>query len=170
MACIIESGYDLGCFSSGGVRRVLISTYTKDVVITGASAGRIDTITGNNQFFEYSQEIETASLAQSVSVNRQGGSLKFTQNVNLTMQGLTLEVRNAFSALAKAPLAVIVEDNNGQYWYVGEKNGARIDSAEFSTGVALDDAVGAVITILGIEPEAAQLVDPTIIDGLLTVV
>jgi len=166
--CIIDQGYDLGCFGSAGVSRVLISTYAPDAVYAaGATAGYIETVTGNNQYYVYQQEIETASLSQTTSVNRQGGSVKFSQTVELTLQGLNINTRNVFSALAKAPLNVIVEDNNGNYWLIGEKNGARIDSAEFSTGVALDDPIGAVITILGAEPEAAQMVDPTLIATLI---
>ena len=171
MPCIIDSGYSLGCFSAAGARRVLIATYDGAATFESTTDDSIiEAITTSSTFFVYEQEIETASLSQTVSVNRQGGSVKFEQTVSLALQGLSPEVRGNFESLAKAPLHVILEDANGQYWLVGQENGARVSTAEFSTGVAMDDNVGATLELLGVEGVAARSVDPSLIADLLAVV
>ena len=168
MACLVDSGFSLGCFTAAGARRVLIGTYDGSATFDSTTDDSIiEAITTTSTYFVFEQEIETASLSQTVSVNRQGGSVKFEQTVSLALQGLTPETRKAFQMLAVAPLHVIIEDANGQYWLVGQENGARVSSAEFSTGVAMDDNVGATIELLGIEAVAARNVDSVLIDPLV---
>ena len=101
MPCIIDSGYSLGCFSAAGAKRVLIATYDGAATFEStADDSIIEAITTTSTYFVYEQEIETASLSQTVSVNRQGGSVKFEQTVSLALQGLSPEVRGNFESLA----------------------------------------------------------------------
>tara|TARA_R110002167_G_scaffold287240_1_gene492122 strand:+ start:3463 stop:3975 length:513 start_codon:yes stop_codon:yes gene_type:complete len=169
MACIIDAGTTLGCFEAGGIRRILIGTYDGTAIFDDSAVpGLIDAITTTSQFYIFEQEIESASLSQTVSVNRQGGTIKFSQSVAMILQGLTIETRNAFQMLSTAPLHIIVQDNNGRYWLVGEKNGARVDSADFNSGLALDDNAGASMSMLGVEAVSAKEVEASAAEGLLT--
>jgi sugar lactone lactonase YvrE len=48
-----------------------------------------------------------------------------------------------------------VIDQNGNYWYIGNKNGARVTAATPGVGKAMGDLNGAVITFEGKEQVTA---------------
>lgn len=169
MACIIDSGYELGCFSAAGARRVLVGTFNPEF-FAGVTVDAESTITGSTvspEMYVFQQEIESASLAQSTTVSRQNGAVSFEQTVSLMLQGLTPAVRNSVQMLATAPLMVIIEDNNGQYLVAGIKNGMRVSTSNFGTGLSMDDLAGASLELLGKEAESAYFISPSVAEGFI---
>lgn len=76
--------------------------------------------------------------------------------------GYAIEVK----MIARAKMTVIVEDNNGKYWLMGQTNGVRLVSSESGTGAALGDRNGYSLSFQGQEFDNAPEVDPTVIAGL----
>ena len=50
--------------------------------------------------------------------------------------------RNEVKMIARAKMTIIIEDNNGKYWLMGETNGVRLTSGEAGSGTALGDRNG----------------------------
>jgi len=70
--------------------------------------------------------------------------------------------------LAGADLHVIVETQNGVYWWVGLKNGANLTASTAGAGKAYGDLNGYNITITGSEPLLANELSSTAF-GTLTI-
>jgi hypothetical protein len=75
------------------------------------------------------------------------------------------------AALYKAGLknlAIIIQDNNGVYWLMGEQFGAKIsDDTNANTGTAMgDDGTGFSVTFKANEPLFAREVTNSIIAAL----
>ena len=63
--------------------------------------------------------------------------------------------------LAQSTLMVIVLDQNGKYWVVGESNGADLVSSTQSAGKAYGDLNGTTVSIEGKESSPAREMDAT---------
>ena len=63
--------------------------------------------------------------------------------------------RKRIEELGETSMHVIVETQNGDYWFVGLKNGADLTGSTSSTGQAYGDLNGYTTTITGLEPKMA---------------
>jgi len=66
--------------------------------------------------------------------------------------------RNEIKLLSRAKLSVIIKDNNGIYWLMGETNGVRMTAGDNGTGTALGDRNGYSLSFQGQEPEPMAIV------------
>lgn len=155
MACLITDGYALGCRDSiGGVQKIYIGEYngssltwilgTDDIIAT-FSAGTVS-------FFEFEQENETASFAQTGQFSNENGTSFYEQVVEITLQKLDAALRNQIKILGQGKWRVIVLDQRGNYWLVGAQNPVRVTGSTPGTGKAFGDLNGAIITFTGKEP------------------
>ena len=63
----------------------------------------------------------------------------------------------------------IVEDNNGNLFYCGLKNGLEVTGGTIVTGAAMGDMSGYTITIVGEEPVPANFITTTLTAAGVTV-
>ena len=66
-------------------------------------------------------------------------------------------IRNQLRLLAQnTNLKVIVETNNGSYWYLGETFGMTLSAGSGESGTAYGDRNGYSVTLTGLEAEPAR--------------
>lgn len=170
MSCVLDSGYSLGCRDNiGGLQKVYIrnwsasTTYTYDV--NGVVTGGTNTAT---PFYTFEQRNETAEFAPGEGQHSlENGTNFWNQNVNLTFHKYQASLRDLLYVMAQTELEIIVLDQNGKYFLVGEQNGANLIGSNASVGKAFGDLNGVTINLQAKEPGPAREISSTFI-GTLT--
>ena len=175
MSCILGNGVTLGCKDSlGGVKEVLIASYTNDEVYTyetddtSVDFGMVTGIAGSGTFYRFEMRQEQGEFVQQGQHSIENGSNYWEQSVSLVFVKNNAVDRNTLLVLAQSTLLIIVKDQNNTYWLVGELNGAEISESTQSSGKGYGDLNGTTITLMGKEAAPARKVDDAIIAGLLT--
>ena len=174
MSCILENGVTLGCKDSlGGVKEVLIASYTNNEVYTyetddtSDDFGMITGISGNGQFYRFEMRQQQGEFIQQGQHSIENGSNFWEQSVSLVFVKNNAKDRNTLLVLAQSTLLIVVKDQNGTYWLVGELNGAEISESTQSSGKAYGDLNGTTITLMGKEATPARKIDATVAEALI---
>jgi len=96
----------------------------------------------------------------------ENGTNFWEQAVSLIFTKNDSALRNSLKLLAQSTLLVIVKDQNGKYWVVGEQNGADLTASTQSAGKAYGDLNGSTVTITGKEPCPAREISQAAFDSL----
>lgn len=159
MACIITSGYSLGCRDSiGGIQSVYIGEFngpslTWTLGTDLASPDIIGTFSGATvSFWEFEQEIETGSFTQAGQFSTENGTSFYEETVEITLQKLDASLRNKIKILGQGRWRIIVLDQRGKYWLVGAQNPVRVSASTPGVGKAYGDLNGSVLTFMGKDP------------------
>lgn len=164
MACNITEGWVLGCRdNTGGIQRVLIKTfgasqsysYDTDGIITGASY--------SETFYEFEQTSEAAEFIQEGQHSIENGTNFWQQTVNLVFHKYQASLRDLIYVLAQQEVIILVQDQNGKWFLIGEQNGANLTASTGNVGKAYGDMNGATVTLLAKEPSPAREVSTTYI-------
>ena len=65
---------------------------------------------------------------------------------------------------------IIVEDNNGKFFYTGLKNGREVTGGTIVSGAAMGDLSGFTLTIVGEEPVPANIILTSLTTAGVTIV
>jgi hypothetical protein len=154
MACNLTAGIQLGCRdNTGGLATLWITDYTNVTSITQNSGDTITAISGTGTFYEF-QLIRTSSqLTETVNASLENGTVFYQGEVVTYFNKLGQDKRNILKTLAQSQrLAIVAEDNNGQFFYLGQTYGCFISAGTSVTGKALGDANGYNMTFQYLEP------------------
>jgi hypothetical protein len=154
MACNLTSGILLGCRdNTGGLSTLWITDYTNVTSLTQNSGDTITAISGTGTFYEF-QLIRTSSqLTETVNASLENGTVFYQGEIVTYFNKLGQDKRNILKTLAQSQrLAIVAEDNNGQYFYLGHTYGCFISAGTSVTGKALGDANGYNMTFQYLEP------------------
>lgn len=129
------AGIQLDCTNSlGGIKTVYIANYgdvdgqpeldvVDDSTPTSADTtyGMITAITmsGDAKFKPYQFRKQTGSMTSTLNVDETAGINYVSTELSLVFTKMETAKRLEMSALAKGQLAVIVEDSNNKFWYLG---------------------------------------------------
>lgn len=152
----------------GGIKRVLIANAddVASVTITSDEVSAI-TMSGGAVFHEYAFRPNTSSMTSTWQVNNENGTNYVQTLLSMVFNRMETTKRVAIMALAQADVVAIVEDNNGQYWYLGYDSPMFINAGDGPTGTAYADRNGYSITLEDDSKELPYMVDDSIISGLL---
>lgn len=161
MSCFINSGISLGCADSlGSLKTVYIlgdSGHTVTSVATDVDEA-ITGFTGSGTFYKFDVKRNTSSLTQVINKSFENGTVFYAQDLVLAFYKYDVEKRNIVRLMAQDDnLKVIVEDQNGTQYYLGEQNGLFLGTGQSETGLAVGDKNGFSITLTGQEPTLAKL-------------
>lgn len=137
-----------------GVRNVYI-TYYDDVTVPASavseSAHTISNVTLSSGVNWYTYEFarNTSSLDSTLTKDDANGTRYYTNTLTLVFNKLTAQKHLEVMALAAEKLAVIVEDNNGHFWFLGYDSYVSGTAEEVGTGASADDRNGYSVTIEG---------------------
>ena len=162
---ITLNGLAQACDASvGGIKNVYLAKFD-DVVVAkaGVEAGELDmTITEQThptaditvktsatKFQRYYVRRGSSSMTSTLTVDDANGVSYVSTDLVLTFAKMDKEKRAEIEALTvkAADLAVIVEDANGQRWYLGAGNPVLRSAAAGQTGQAMGDANNYSITL-----------------------
>ena len=163
MSCNILNGFEVGCNDSiGGVAEFWIANMPTDFAATNDGSGEVTALSGTGLIY-YKFECTNAQGAASVmndnpTVNDANGSSFFDQTATYVLNKMEKAKRNEVKMLARAKMSIIIKDNNGTYWIMGETNGVRLVSGDNGTGTALGDRNGYSLSFQAQEPEPMSIV------------
>lgn len=154
MSCNLSAGIQLGCRdNTGGLKTIWITDYTNVTSLTSSTGDTITAISGTGEFYEF-QLIRTSSqLTETVNASLENGTVFYTGEIVTYFNKLGQDKRNILKTLAQSPrLAIVAEDNNGQFFYLGQTYGCFISAGTSVTGKALGDQNGYNMTFQYLEP------------------
>ena len=137
------AGITLDCTTSlGGIKTVYIANYG-DVtnVATDESTGMVTGITmaEGATFKPYQFRKQTGSMTSTLNVDETAGINYVSTELSLVFTKMETAKRVEMSALAIGQLAVIVEDSNNKFWYLGMNDYVSSTAGGASTGTAKGD-------------------------------
>lgn len=157
MACELTTGFSVDCTEgSGGIKTLFLAKQSlfQTGVTTDNVTGEVDALP-EATLYKYDLKVGLASNLVETLSNEAAGSIAYTQTVNFQLRGLTQKKQTEFHTLAKNQLAVFVQDQNNNIWFIGRFNGARLTTAEGATGTALADFNGYTMAFVAEEPVRA---------------
>lgn len=126
--------------NSGGIKKVYIANFEDIASVTTDENGVITTIemVGEAKFYPYWFRKNTGSLTQTFTSN-ENGSNYVTSVLTLVFDRMESVKRMQVQALAQGELAVIVEDVNGEMYFLGEDSPVTKTEGVGATGTARTD-------------------------------
>lgn len=154
MACNLTAGIPLGCRDNvGGLKTMWITDFTNIASITQNTGDTITQISGTGTFYEF-QLIRTSSQhTETVNASLENGTIFYQGETVTFFSKLEQAKRNILKTLGQSQrLAIVVEDNNGDYFYLGQTYGCYVTAGTSVTGLNLGDRNGYNITFGYLEP------------------
>jgi len=159
MACLLTSGYSLGCRDSiGGIQKVFIGLWNGTSMTIGltGSNNQVYSFTGATvSFYTFQQELETASFNQNGQFNSENGTSFYEQTLEITLQKMDAANRAQATILGQGVWRVMILDQLGQYWLMGKTNPVRVSASTPNVGKAFGDLNGIKLTFMVKESEPA---------------
>lgn len=169
MPCLINTGYSLGCRDNlGGIQKVYIRNWSASTTWNADSTG---TLTGgtntSTSWYTFEQRNETAEFIPGEGAHSlENGTNYWTETVNLVFHKYQASQRNLLYTLAQTEVEVIVLTQTGQYFLVGEQNGANLTASKSSVGKGFGDLNGTTLTLTAKELKPAAEMSSTFISTL----
>lgn len=165
MACDISLGRKEPCKDSlGGLVAVYFTNYD-DVDVNGYTYDGTDTdmitsITGAATLNAYKFDLKgNSSLDTNITSSRENGTTFFEQVLTLNLKKLDVDTHKEIKLLSYGRPRVLVEDNNGNFFWCGLKYGMDVTGGTIVTGAAMGDMSGYTLTLSGMEIAPANFVD-----------
>ena len=166
MSCNLASSISLDCRSNlGGVASVYIgSTTGYDISLLGLTGGTIsgfsfgsgstvvDAVSGltTAPMYEFQQPRQAANLTETGTFDEANGIAFYETSLTIVINKLEAAHLNALDILGKnTKLAVVVKDNNGSLFLLGNETGAIVTASTADTGTAFGDGNRITITLTG---------------------
>ena len=171
MSCPITlAGILEDCNGQGGVKRLFmldnskVETYTVDPITEIITAL---TTTGNANFVEYAIRKQTANFTSTLTANEVAGSVYAETVLTATFPKMSAAKRLEIKALGLGSVAVMVEDNNGKYWFLGGKYPVTMTTGVGNTGTNFGDANQFTITLSHISDSLPYEINSTLAESLI---
>ena len=172
MACDISLGRIEPCkTSTGGLKAVYFVNWAD---ATGYTYDNTDTdvitaVAGTPSAYKY--EVKGASaFEQTITSSRDNGTTFFEQTLTVTLKKLTHADHKQIKLLAYGRPQVVIEDNNGNFFYAGLQHGMEVSGGTIVTGTAMGDLSGYTLTLTGQEPVPANFIGVSLATAGFTVV
>lgn len=166
MACNITTGYNYPCRTNqGGIANVYIGLFNGNTLVptyAGVSGGSASTISGwvsgTVSHYTVAQRVEQGSFTQKFTGDIASGTTMYEGTIEITIEQIDATLTNWLNVLGQGVWRVLIQDNLGQYYYVGLKNGCYVTDIAGGPGKSFGDGNKAVITFASKEPVGAYLV------------
>lgn len=143
------SGITRDCMgNNGGIKTVWLANYDNVSSLT-ESSGAITAISMSNseKFKKYEFPRNTSSMTSNYAVNAENGTSYVETDLLMVFSRMDTAKRLEIVAMAQGNLVAIVEDNNGNKWYMGHDFPVTINAGDGQTGTARGDRNGYSITL-----------------------
>jgi hypothetical protein len=154
MSCNLTAGIPLGCRDNvGGLKSLWITDFTNIESITSNTGDTITAISGTGTYYEFQLIRTTSQLTETVNASLENGTVYYQGEIVTFFSKLDQAKRNILKTLAQSQrLSIVAEDNNGNYFYLGQTYGCFISAGTSVSGKALGDANGYNLTFQYLEP------------------
>lgn len=154
MSCNLTSGIQLGCRDNvGGLKTMWITDYCNIDSITQSTGDTITQISGSGTFYCFELIRTSSQHTETVNASLENGTVFYQGETVTYFSKLDQATRNILKTLAQSQrLAIVIEDNNGSLFFLGQTYGAFVSAGTSVTGKALGDQNGYNITFQYLEP------------------
>lgn len=155
--------------ATGGIKRVLIANRADVKTVTVDPLSEVITdiqMNDTKKFAQWTFRREKGSFTTTTTDNN--GNESTASEITLVFTRMEAVKRLNIKTAINAGAVMIVEANDGTYWYFGYDYPLQFSTVAGSTGTALADQNEYTLTISDASFEMVHTVDSTIIDGLLT--
>lgn len=171
MACNLTAGIALGCRdNTGGLKTMWITDFSNILSVTQNSGDTITAISGTGTFYEFELIRTSSQHTETVNASLENGTVFYQGETVTFFSKLEQAKRNILKTLAQSQqLAIVIEDNNGDYFYLALTYGCYVTAGTSVTGLNLGDRAGYNITFGYMEPNPMnQLSGPlsSIVSGI----
>lgn len=163
MPCDITAGISRDCRdNAGGIEYAYILDATGEMIDVTEAAGVVSAITVGStsiaslsgEMFLFDQVSQVANMTESGSFSTENGTVFYNNVLNLVFNKIEATKLQQLKLLAQnAKLLVIVKDNNGKFWMVGNERGCTCTASTTESGTAFGDRNGISIEFTGTAPE-----------------
>ena len=108
---------------------------------------------------DYVSPKNSSSLTQTVNASVENGTVFYTQVLSLVLNKPVAADITEVQNLAKGRLAIVVQDNNDNYFVLGHTRGAELTGGSIATGTAPGDLNGYTLEFTGEEAIPAPFLD-----------
>ena len=170
--CATLAGIALDCRDNvGGIETIYIQGVSGSISFTtppvtgsvGVADILFDSIAGTTtlaEFEKYDLVKQTGALSEAGTFSDENGTVFFTSTVTAVFNKMDAAKLTELYALAvAAKLVVLVKDNNGVFWMIGNERGAVATSSTEDTGTAFGDRNGITMVFTGIDNTPMLKVD-----------
>ena len=146
MACTLTlAGRGVGCKDAlGGIKRIYVAEWV-DGIWEDIASGEVSGSTAAITFYTYDMTRGSGSLNQTITSDLAAGTVFFDQVCSVTFNKASASDITEISNLVKGRMAVLVEDNNGNWFVMGHQNGVEVSGGTAQTGTAAGDQNGFTI-------------------------
>lgn len=142
---------NLDCSHSlGGIKTVYIANYGDVTDIQLDTEGNVIsglTMASGTTFHPYQFRKQTGSMTSTLTVDETVGVNYVSTELSLVFTKMETQKRIEISALSIGQLAVIVEDSNGIFWYLGKDDYVSATAGGGQTGVSKGDGNNYTLTL-----------------------
>lgn len=171
MACVLTASRALDCRDSvGGIKRIYVTELENKNTLSSTN-GVIGTFTldTGKKFWTYDFEKQTGSFEEAIQTSVENGTLFYETTLKIILNKMDVATRNELRLLAQNRLMIIIQDNNGLYWLMGETNGADLAPSKGMSGTAMGDRNGYELNFIAQEPQPMNTVNSSLITTLTAV-
>lgn len=170
--CITNLGYSAVCDESiGGIKTIAIFEYAgidwDSLVVSDFMVSALDVNTDYSgftyQFVEDNATWTDPSVGDGALVNSH-----WEPNVNMIFKKMSSTLNMEMHELSKNKVVIFLQDNNDNYWIVGDYRGLRMtDSDGGTTGAAMSDPNQVSVNFKGMATHPAYQFDKDTVDVLI---
>lgn len=161
--CATLSGITLDCRDNvGGIEEVYIAGASGSIEFTSAPTDGTSVITnveldgtaltGLAALDTYQCVKQTGTLTETGTFSEENGTAFYTSVASAVFNKVTgAKLQELYNLGVTTLLCVIVKDNNGKYWLLGNDRGALVSNSTTEMGTAFGDRNGLTIEFTGID-------------------
>jgi len=158
MACVsFSGGISKDCENNiGGLKTVYLTDFDNIVSFT-QSGGTVSSITMASASYFYGFEFNrnSATYTEDLVKDVTAGSALFEGTLTLTIPRRDVSKRNTLGLLTQRDLAVVIQDSNNLWWYLGASEGMYLSESTSTSGTAKADGSNYVLTLKSFELDRA---------------
>ena len=160
MACSLTlTGRSLPCRDAlGGVKKVWMAAFA-DGLWDAVASGEIPDAAAALTLRDYVSPKNSSSLTQTVNASVENGTVFYSQVLSLVLNKPVAADITEIQNLAKGRLAIVVQDNNDNYFVMGHIRGAELTGGTIASGTALGDLNGYTLEFTAEEAIPAPFLD-----------
>lgn len=164
MSCLYTGGFSLSdyCLDNiGGIKEFYVGNFSAATTYTYDANNIITGGTLQPTYYTVEQRRETGNFSFDHALNIQNGTNVYTHKASMTFHKYQATIRDLVYVMAQTETSIIVLDQNGKYFLLGEENGMNAMSSNGGGGTAFEDLNGVQINFEGKEPQPPRELSST---------
>lgn len=131
----------------GGIKNVWLAEWVEDAIVKDAEGkGELVSLKEGSSWYNFKMRKNVASMTSTLNNSTDGASYVTTE-LALVFSRMDAAKRASIQALALDELMAIVEDSNGELWFLGADAPLTATAGAGETGTAMGDANRYTITL-----------------------